>query len=65
MGRNWLHIQDGTGDPSNNTHDLVVTSADIANIGDIISVEGTLAADKDFGFGYRYDVIVENAVLTK
>ena len=47
------------------THDLVVTSADIAEKGAIISVEGILAADKDFGSGYRYDVIVENAVLMK
>ena len=65
MGRNWLHIQDGTGDPAKNTHDLVVTSADIAEKGAIISVEGILAADKDFGSGYRYDVIVEDAVLMK
>ena len=65
MGRNWLHIQDGTGDPAKNTHDLVVTTADIAEKGDIISIEGTLAADKDFGYGYRYNVIVEDAVLMK
>jgi len=65
MGRNWLHIQDGTGDPAKNTHDLVITSADIAEIGAIISVEGILAADKDFGSGYKYDVIVEDAVLMK
>ena len=65
MGRNWIHIQDGTGDPAKNTHDLVVTSADIAEKGAIISLEGILAADKDFGSGYRYDVIVEDAVLMK
>jgi hypothetical protein len=65
MGRNWLHIQDGTGDVAKNTHDLVVTSTDIAEKGAIISIEGTVAADKDFGFGYRYNVIVEDAVLTK
>jgi DNA/RNA endonuclease YhcR with UshA esterase domain len=65
MGRNWIHIQDGTGDPGKSTHDLVVTSADIAETGTIISLEGILAADKDFGFGYRYDVIVEDAVLMK
>ena len=65
MGRNWLHIQDGTGDPAKNTNDLVITSADIAEIGAIISVEGILAADKDFGSGYKYDVIVEDAVLMK
>jgi len=65
MGRNWLHIQDGTGDPAKSTHDLAVTSADIAEKGAIISIEGILAADKDFGSGYRYDVIVEDAVLMK
>ena len=65
MGKNWLHIQDGTGDLAKNTHDLVVTSADIAEKGAIISLEGILAADKDFGSGYRYDVIVEEAVLMK
>ncbi len=65
MGRNWIHIQDGTGDPAKNTYDLVVTSADTAKVGDIISAEGTLAANKDFGFGYKYDVIVEDAVLKK
>jgi hypothetical protein len=65
MGRNWIHIQDGTGDLATNTYDLVVTSADNAEIGAIISIEGTVAADKDFGSGYRYNVIVEDAVLTK
>jgi len=65
MGRNWIHIQDGTGDPAKNTYDLVVTSTDIAKIGDIVAIEGTLATDKDFGFGYKYDVIVEDSVLTK
>jgi hypothetical protein len=65
MGRNWIHIQDGTGDPSNNTHDLVVTSADTVEKGAIVTLEGVLAVDKDFGFGYRYDVIVEDAVLVK
>ena len=65
MGKNWLHIQDGTGDPAKNTHDLVVTSAAIAEKGAIVSLEGILAADKDFGSGYRYDVIVEDAVIVK
>ena len=65
MGKNWLHIQDGTGDPAKSTHDLVVTSAGIAEKGAIISLEGILAADKDFGSGYRYSVIVEDAILVK
>jgi hypothetical protein len=65
MGKNWIHIQDGTGDPAKTTHDLVVTSADIAEKGAIITVEGVLAANKDFGAGYKYDVIVEDAILDK
>ena len=65
MGKNWLHIQDGTGDPSKNTHDLVVTSQALAEKGTIISLEGVLAADKDFGFGYRYDVLIEDAEVVK
>jgi len=65
MGKNWIHIQDGTGDPSGNTHDLVVTTADDAAKGDIVTIEGVVAADKDFGSGYRYDVIVEEAKVTK
>jgi len=65
MGKNWLHIQDGTGDPTNNTHDLVVTSSAIVEKGTIVSLEGVLAADKDFGFGYRYDVLIEDAVVVK
>jgi hypothetical protein len=65
MGKNWFHIQDGTGDPTKNTHDLVVTSSAIVEKGTIISLEGVLAADKDFGFGYRYDVLIEDAVVVK
>jgi hypothetical protein len=65
MGKNWIHIQDGTGDPTTNTHDLVITSSDMVEKGAIISLEGVLAADKDFGFGYRYDVLVEDAVVVE
>ncbi len=60
MGKNWLHLQDGTGDPLNNTHDLVVTTTTEIGSPDIITIEGTLAANKDFGAGYKYTVIVEN-----
>lgn len=63
MGRNWIHIQDGTGEPLQNTHDLVVTSASGANVGEILTVEGRLAADKDFGAGYTYAAIIEEAKL--
>jgi len=65
MGKNWLHLQDGTGDPLKNTHDLVVTSKDKAEKGDIVTVEGVLAANKDFGAGYKYAVIVEDVTITR
>ena len=65
MGKNWLHLQDGTGDPLKNTHDLVVTTTGKAAKGDIVTVEGVLAADKDFGGGYKYAVIVEDVSITR
>ena len=65
MGKNWIHIQDGTGNPMANSHDLVVTSADIPEKDSIIVVEGVLAKDKDFGAGYKYGVILEDAVVTQ
>jgi len=61
MGKNWLHIQDGTGGERSN--DLTVTTSQTAAVGDLVLVTGTLAADKDFGSGYAYAVIVEGATL--
>lgn len=63
MGRHWLHLQDGTGDPRQNTHDLVVTVTSPVEDPDILTVEGVLAADKDFGAGYIYEVIVEQGEI--
>ena len=64
MGRNWVHLQDGTGNPDDNTHDLVVTTAlDPEADWDIITMEGVLTANKDFGSGYSYSVIIEDANL--
>jgi len=65
MDKNWLHIQDGTGDTAKGTKDLVVTTGDSAAAGDVVTVSGTLSKDKDFGAGYKYSVIIENAAVTK
>jgi hypothetical protein len=62
LGRNWVHIQDGTG--SGGTHDLTVTTDDTVSVGDVVLVRGTAAVDRDFGMGYRYDLIVEEADVT-
>jgi len=64
MGRNWIHIQDGTGNPSDNTHDLVITTdMELPADMEIITMEGKLTANKDFGAGYSYKVIIEEAQL--
>lgn len=63
MKRNWFHIQDGTGEQG--SHDLTFTTNDEAQIGETIIVEGTLVKDKDFGSGYFYPLILENARISK
>lgn len=63
MGKNWLHIQDGTGDAGAATNDLTVTTAATAQVGDTVMVTGNLTLDKDFGYGYKYNVIVEDAQI--
>jgi hypothetical protein len=62
MGKNWVHVQDGTGDEGSN--DLTVTTSGTATVGDTVVARGTLATDRDFGFGYHYDVMVEDAAVT-
>ena len=59
MDRNWIHVRDGSGEDG--TNDLTVTTDTSANVGDKVIVKGTLATNKDFGFGYAYEVILENA----
>ena len=65
MGTNWYHLQDGSGVVKDGTHDLVVTSAAELKAGDVVTVNGTLTTDKDFGAGYAYDAIVERADIRK
>jgi hypothetical protein len=62
MGKNFLHIQDGSG--KEGTNDLTVTSEQMVKVGDKITVSGTLVTDKDFGAGYTYKVLLENASIT-
>ncbi|SHO48606.1 hypothetical protein [Desulfopila aestuarii] len=65
MGKNWVHLQDGSGNPMNNTHDLVVTTSQTVAMDDVVIFEGTVAANKDFGAGYNYAVLVEEAQIIK
>lgn len=59
MGTNWIHIQDGTS--SQNDYDLLVTSNTPVELGQIITAEGKVVTNKDFGSGYAYKVLIENA----
>jgi len=62
MGTNWIHIQDGTG--KDGTHDLLVTSETVPEVGKTIVAEGKVISDKDFGSGYFYSVLLENSKIT-
>jgi len=63
LGRNWLHLQDGSGSVDQGTHDLTVTSDQTAAVGDTVTATGIVAVDKDFGAGYTYAVILEQASI--
>lgn len=65
LGKNWLHVQDGTGAAADGTNDLVVTTKDVVARGDIVTVQGTVHTDVDLGSGYAYAVIIEDAVVRK
>ncbi len=63
MGKNWIHLQDGTGKPGSD--DLTITTQDSANVGDTILVKGKIVYNKNFGSGYKYKVIMEEARIIK
>lgn len=61
MGKNWIHLQDGSG--KQGTNDITITTDQNASIGDKIVVTGNLVTNKDFGGGYKYEVIIEEAAV--
>ena len=63
MKRNWIHLNDGTGSKKKGNDNLVVTSDALPEEGDVITVTGTFANDKDFGSGYKYAIIVEKGTI--
>jgi hypothetical protein len=65
MGRNWLHLRDGSGSADAGTHDITVTTTEGAAVGDTVVVNGLLRVDKDFGAGYKYGVIIEDGKVVK
>ena len=65
MGKNWIHIQDGTGSAEAKTHDITVSTLDTTEVGNEVIVHGTLEIDKNFGSMHSFAVIIEDASLTK
>jgi len=63
MDRYFIHIQDGT--ESNGKFDLTITSMETVNVGGIVTFEGKITLNKDFGSGYSYEVIMEEAKVLK
>jgi len=62
MGRNFVHVQDGTGDATSNN--LIVTSKQSANVGEQVKVSGVVVVNRDFGAGYMYPLLLEEANIT-
>jgi uncharacterized protein YycO len=59
MKRNFVHVQDGTGDA--NSNDLIVTSKQSAKVGDQVTISGVVVLNRDFGSGYTYALLIEDA----
>ena len=62
VGSTWVHLQDGTGDPEQGTHDLTVQTQESVVQGQRLAFRGTLRKDVDLGFGYHYDALIEDGV---
>jgi hypothetical protein len=65
MGKNWLHLQDGTGSAANGSNDVIVTSKDTAAVGEVITARGVVHTNVDLGMGYAFEVLVQDASLRK
>ncbi len=63
MDRNWIHLRDGTGSAADKSNDLIVTTTQAARVGDIVVAKGVVRTDADFGSGYSYTVMLDNATL--
>jgi hypothetical protein len=64
MGKSWIHLRDGSGDAAAGTNDITVTTtADAPKVGDVVTIEGVVATDRDIGAGYKYATLVEDAKL--
>jgi len=65
MGKNWLHLRDGSGSAADGSNDILITTAESAKVSEIVTVQGVVRTDKDFGAGYVYSVLIEDARLKR
>jgi hypothetical protein len=65
MGKNWVHLRDGSGSAKDETNDVLVTTKEEVKLGDVVTVKGVVRTNKDFGSGYTYKVLIEDATLQK
>lgn len=65
MGKNWVHVRDGSGAAKDGSDDVLVTTQEVAKVGDVVTFKGVLRTNKDFGAGYIYKVVVEDGKLQK
>ncbi|MCL4689445.1 MAG: hypothetical protein KJ007_12850 [Burkholderiales bacterium] len=65
MGKNWVHLQDGSGKAADGTHNVIATTKDTVAVGDVVNAKGTVRTDVNIGAGYSYAVLIEDAVLRK
>lgn len=63
MGKNWIHVQDGSGSATDGSDDILVTTVARAKVGDVVLVRGIVRTNRDFGAGYAYKVLIEDATL--
>ncbi len=62
--RNFIHIQDGTGDAKVETNDLTGTTTQLANVGDQVVLTGVVVINRDFGGGYLFPRLLEEVTVT-
>jgi len=62
LGRNWVHLQDGTGS-GEEIGRIVATSSALPKVGEIVRAKGKVSVDKDFGSGYVYAIVLEETVF--
>ena len=63
MNKNWIHLRDGSGSAASGSNDILVTTGASAKLGDVVTVSGVVQTNKDFGSGYTYKILIEDATL--